>query len=236
MGAEIAEVGDFLLVGKEDLEHRIHALHHDAMAVRRLGDTAHFSGHFQAQILDLGKTSLIVSQHGFQHDLGQMQRQTARVVGAIVQNLTPFEARHDFGPPADHRHGQTAAQRLAIGDDVGGKPIDFSRAPGGETEASDGFIQIKQRAVLVAKLLHAIEVARFRRDHPHVRHHPFGDHASRVAPMQRHGAFQRLHIVPAHNDGVFPRLFGDARAVGDADRVIGMAEHGRRQGVGIDQN
>ena len=53
---------------------------------------------------------------------------------------------------------------------------------------------------------------------------------SAIARSSASKSFQR------HDDGVLPRLLGDARAVGDADRVVRVAQQGRRIGVGVDQH
>lgn len=63
---------------------------------------------------------------------------------------------------------------------------------------------------------------------------PLTQAASR--PCSAAGPLQGVKVVPADDDGIASGLLGNARAVGNADRVVRMAQHGWGQGVGVDQN
>ena len=141
-------------------------------------------------------------------------RQRAR----LVDGPAGGEHRHHVGPAPEGGEGQSPADDLAEGGEVGGDAEVGLGAAGAEAEAGDDLVEDEEGAGPVARLAESVEEARRRGDEAHVGRHRLDHH--------------RGHVVADLGDDVV----GDDEGVGDrrlghAGRA-GQAEGGQAAAAG----
>lgn len=102
------------------------------------------------------------------------------------------------------------SNRLAIGHDVWFQPVQLDAATRSDPKAGHGFIEIEERVVLPAQLLHSLQIALFGFDDADIGHDAFCGDAGNLATAIPEEALQCVHIVPGQDDRILNRAMGNA--------------------------
>ena len=222
------------MVGEEPGEHGAYAVggERDAVLVCDAGYSAgdRFCGLFEG-VVDV---FLVIDEVAEGGDAGGHGEWVSAEGSGLVDRAERREVLHDVGASAEGSAGESAADDLAEGGEVGGDVVELLGPAEGDAEAGHDLVEEEESAVGCGDFAKAFEVARVRRDGAGVSDDGFDDDAGDVVWTGGEDCGDGVEVVEGQGEGVHGSLGGDACGAGDpesGDSAAGLDEH--RVGVAV---
>ena len=227
-GCGVGEAGD-LLAGEEPGKHGADAVggQGDAGLAGDGSDALRDAcgGGFEAVVDGF----LVLDEMAEGGDAGGHGEGIAAEGSGLVDGAERGEILHDVGSSAEGSAGQTAADDLAEGGEVGLDGVDLLGATEGETEAGHDLVEDQESAVLGGEVAEALEVARVGGDGSGVADDWLHDDAGDLLGQRLEGFADGFKIVIGQGQGMHGGLSGHACGAGDTeggDAAAGFDQHG----------